>query len=138
MKTLSTLSLGALLTLTAIGSAYAEEPAVLESARANQLIEVQQVTVRDGATTGVLVNRGDTPIENVRLVVQEDYRWPNEFKPGKNDPGSASEFTVAGPIEPRASEAFSISDGPPATPAKGGRFVTQIEVLQFDQVLPPS
>jgi len=137
MKTLSALSLsGILIALPLPAIASASHASVLEPAQAKELIRVQDVTAHDGKTSGVLVNSGSTPVQDVKLIVQYHYRWANEFKPGNHSPGVAHEFTIAGTIPPGGREPFSVASVPPAAPEHGGHFVTDVKVLAFDQLEP--
>ena len=120
------------LPLPAVASPSGARP--LEPAQARELITVQGVTAHDGQTSGVLVNHGSTPIDDVKLVVQYPYRWPDEWKPGKHDPGAARAFTIAGTIPPGGQEPFSVASTAPAAPKAGGHFVTDVKVLEFDQI----
>jgi hypothetical protein len=126
----------ALFALPLPAAAGASRASVLEPSQARELITVQGVTAQNGRTSGVLVNHGNTPIDGVKLVVQYQYRWPDEFKPGKRDPGTAHEFTIPGTIPPGGREPFSVASTAPAAPQRGGHFATDVKVLGFDQLEP--
>ncbi|HTO09849.1 MAG TPA: hypothetical protein VMR86_22550 [Myxococcota bacterium] len=137
MKTLPLLSLsGALLALPLAATASSNPARLLDSAHAKQVIQIEDVTTRDGQTSGTIVNSGKEPIRDVELLVQHQYRWPNEFKPGKRNPGVAHEITIGGTIPPGGREPFTVASAPPATPQKGGSFTTDVKVLAFEQVEP--
>jgi len=134
--------LTATLTFVAFASSAAlaadEATTFVAPRQADALVSVENVTVRDGITSGELVNRAAHPIHDVVLIVQYKYEWPNEFAPGSDSPGRADKFTIRDTVQPGATFQFEAPETQPPLPAKGGRYDTVVRVLSFDETLPPA
>lgn len=107
----------------ATGSGFAPPAAMQQS------IAVEAVRADDSGVEGRVVNRNDEPVTDVRLLVRDSFRWRNEFAPGRDDPGTAEEVVVSGPIAPGASAPFRLDRSRPDR--RDGRFETAVEVLGF-------
>lgn len=119
--------------LVPAGLALASDSATfLNSREAAGVVSVENVTVRDGATVGRLVNHSGGPIRDVEVLVEHRFRWSNEYKPGAASPGSAREFTVAGTVPAGGSLDFQLPSAPAVT-RKPGHFDTVVRVVSFEE-----
>jgi hypothetical protein len=100
-----------------------------ESARR---VEVRDLAFDGTRLSGVLVNRTDEEVSNVRLLVSDRFLWADEMHPGPDDPSRGMAFIVAGPLAPRAAMPFS-QPMPPRPPRADGRFVLEISVMGLAQ-----
>ena len=97
---------------------------------ASRLLEVVDVTESEGAVRGVLVNRSDDTIKDVRLSISHDFLWTNDHNPGPDDPGRATVVTLEQVVPPRGSAPFTVTFEP--LPARrDGHFTTTTQVLGF-------
>ena len=76
-------------------------------------------------------------MNNVKLLVQQTYRWPIEYKPGPVDPGRSAQLVLAETIPPGGRAPFSHDGGPLPFTSDGGSFETRVQVLSFDVVTSP-
>src|SRR5262245_21415880 len=107
----------------------AAEPVVTESGQMAGLVDVEGLE-SDGATvSGMLVNRSRNPLRNLRVGVRDTFLWTNEPRPGSDDPSSATEYAVAGPIPPRGSVPFKLERRQPLPSRPDGTFKTDVSVL---------
>jgi hypothetical protein len=129
-----------LLALVAMGTAEASgaaEPVVLEPEEASKFVTVDEIALEEGRVTGVIVNRRPHPLRDVRLVVENVYRWPSEFRPGEESPNQAEIILVEEEIPAGSRTPFSATLRRPSSPEVGGHFVTQVHILGFSEVLVP-
>ncbi|MGH7894149.1 MAG: hypothetical protein ACREQL_05725 [Candidatus Binatia bacterium] len=99
------------------------------------LVEVRDVRIGAAAVRGVLVNRTDGKLEDVRLLVQDTFSWTDELHPGADSPGRATYAVVHGPIPPRGEVAFEIRRE--ALPDRSeGRFETSVTVVGLTRYEP--
>ena len=95
----------------------------------DRAIAVESVRTENGHVTGTILNRSSTPVNDVTLLIQETYLWPNEFKPRGENPSRALVRRIAGPIAPGQSLAFD--EAIPDTRALGGTFETRVTILGY-------
>jgi hypothetical protein len=91
------------------------------------------VTQGDGSVTGVVVNRSNRTLRDVKLMVAQEWLWNNEFHPGTDDPGRATGFTVPGDIPPGGQVRFS-TPADPLPRRSDGYFRTHVDVVGVTQV----
>jgi hypothetical protein len=128
------LMLGALLS-TLIRPAYGSPvpAAVLTHAEASQEIAIQDLSVRDGAVSGTVVNKSAATLHDVELRIKQVWLWKNERHPGADSPGRTLPFTLRQDIAPHASASFAFQT-PPLDQRSDGRFVTTVDVSSFTEV----
>ena len=113
------------------------ETDVLQPRAAEAVVALMDVSTAGGVVSGALENHGSLPVKDVKLLVQQSYRWPNERKPGAVDPGRSAQLVVADTIPPGGRATFKNDGGPLPKTADGGSFETTVQVLSFDVVTPP-
>jgi hypothetical protein len=57
--------------------------------RADEVIFLRNVAVKNGEVSGELVNNSPHAVRDVELQILYSWRWKDEFRPGKDDPGRA-------------------------------------------------
>jgi len=102
-------------------------------------VAVRDVSSGPDGVTGVLVNRTDTTVRNVQLLVRHSWVWNNERHPGEDSPGESYYTTVPNDIPPGGSVRFTYR--PPGgvdSNETGGHFATDVQVTGFTQVTYPA
>ena len=66
--------------------ARAEKTTVLDESRFDHAVAVHDVEVTEGQVHGVVENRTEHRVRDVQLLIRRDYRWPNEYRPGDDNP----------------------------------------------------
>ena len=56
---------------------------------ADDVIFLRNVAVKNGEVSGELVNNSPHAVRAVELQILYSWRWKDEFRPGKDDPGRA-------------------------------------------------
>src|SRR5439155_500144 len=67
---------------------------VVPSERVAESVALRDVRVEGDVVSGVLTNRSDKVLRDVQLLIQYDWLWKNEFRPGEDNPGRAVYHTV--------------------------------------------
>jgi hypothetical protein len=98
---------------------------------ADAVVALKDVSVNGSAVSGAIENQGALPVKDVRLLIQHRYRWPNEYKPGVENPGRAEETVISETIPPGGRATFAHDAGPLQAPRDGGSFETSVTVMSF-------
>lgn len=89
---------------------------------------------RTGTTvTGWVENRTNHEVRDLRLVVQQDWRWAREMKPGDDNPGTSDIVRVPEPIPPGGRVKFRYDMPQPLPERTDGHFETNVKVLSFSE-----
>jgi len=107
---------------------------VLSTGQTSHAIALRNVVSQNGAVKGQIVNKGLLPVENVRLLIRQNWLWQNERNPGQDNPGRARYHTVRGKIRPGATLSFSYQPDPPLPSRTDGRFETLVDVVGFTEL----
>lgn len=88
----------------------------------------------DGSTvTGWVDNQTGHEVRDVRLMVEQDFRWTNEMKPGDDNPGKSDTVRVPQPIPAGGSIQFRYDMPAPLPQRNDGHFETAVKVLSFSE-----
>ncbi len=101
-----------------------------------QTVAVRNVTSQDGVVSGEIVNHTSQLLRDVELLVRHVWHWKNEFRPGNDNPGMASYYTVAEEIPPGGSVPFTYMELSPLPSRADGQFETMVSVAGFTEVIP--
>ena len=108
---------------------------LLSSEDADRIVSLRNVTTdKDGAVSGEVVNHSKQMLRDVRLQILYSWRWNNEFRPGKDDPGMAAYPTIDQEIRPGGSARFSHAPSTPLPARADGYFETSVKVVGFTEV----
>jgi len=104
------------------------------------LVELENVNFAksDQEISGIVHNRGDQELRDVRLLIRYSYQWPNEYKPGDASPSRAVFYTVPGAIPPGGRLEFRYRPAPGDLPPTPAEFDTRVEVVGFLEVGRPA
>ena len=95
-------------------------------------VEIRNVRYDAGTVAGELANHTADEVRNVRVLMTDTFLWTDERHPGPDDPSRGRAVTVAGPIAPGATLAFSESLGP-RPDRHDGHFVLRVTLLGLAQ-----
>lgn len=99
----------------------------------SQVASVDDVRVVGDKVTGRITNRTGDELRDVRLLIEEPFRWNDEFHPGEDNPGRATAAVLPKAIPPRGSVQFEL-DLPPRPPRQDGTFDTAVTVVSLTRV----
>jgi hypothetical protein len=104
------------------------------------LVELEGVKFlkTDQEISGIVHNRGDQELRDVRLLIRYSYQWPNEYKPGDASPSRAVFYTVPGAIPPGGRVEFRYRPTPGDLPPTPAAFDARVEVVGFLEVGRPA
>ena len=111
----------------AVGLTHAARVAAQEQVA--QIAHLTDVRADDDTVRGRVVNRTGDTLRDVRLRVSDVFLRRHESKLDADDPSSSYEFTLPGPIPPKASMSFDIPRVDPLPRRADGRFDTEVTVV---------
>jgi hypothetical protein len=101
------------------------------------VLAIEKLSAQDGGVVaGEIHNRSPHMIREVQLFIRYTWFWDEEFKPGKDDPGTSIYYTLAKGIPPAGRLPFTYSPSPPLPKASGGRFETTVAIAGYAEVIP--
>ena len=100
----------------------------------SKIVAVRDVTTRDGVVHGVLVNRSNKTLRDVRLLIRHTWLWKNEKKPGEDSPGRVDYYTVRSELPPGGTVELTYRPQPPLPDRDDGRFETSVEVVGWTEI----
>ncbi len=95
----------------------------------DDVVHVEGVRTEGEAVQGRVVNETGDQLENVRLMVSDQFLWRNERHPGPESPSEMHAVTLPGPIPPHGSATFSFRRPSPLPERHDGQFVTDVEAV---------
>ncbi len=111
-------------------------PATLLSVdKAAEIVAVRNVTIKDGAVSGELVNNSRRPLRDVQLLIRYTWHWKNEFRPKDDSPGEAVFYTVEKEIPAGGTAAFTYRPSSPLPSRPDGQFETTVSVAGFTEII---
>lgn len=87
-----------------------------------------------GTVTGTIINRTDTMLRDVRLLVRYDWRWKDERNPGDDSPGRSGYFMVPGDVPALGTLRFTYNPTTPLPVRDDGHFSPSVEISRYTQV----
>ena len=101
-----------------------------------RIVALQQVAVQDGVVTGAIRNNTSHLVRDVQLLIRYTWLWDDEFKPGKNDPGTSTYHVVTEAIPAGATSKFMYQPSPPLAKMAGGHFDITVKIAGFTEIIP--
>ena len=117
-----------------IGALCAAVPAFATETQITSLddvVAIENVRSTDGEVTGTIANKTGDQLENIRLLVSDQFLWRNERHPGPDSPSNAYALTVPGPIPPRGSVRFRFERAASLPDRPDGRFDTEVSAIEL-------
>ena len=112
----------------AIALAAAEEPQIT---KLDTVVAVEGIHSNPALVLGRVVNQTDDQIEQVRLLVTDQFLWRNERHPGSESPAEAYVITVPGPIPPHDAATFTFERPSPLPERRDGEFSTEVSAVEL-------
>ena len=134
-KQLCTLSIAVLALILCQPVIFAQERIASNEVAAN-VVEIRNVVLNKDAISGEIVNKSPYPLRNVELLLQYHWLWTNETKPGAISPGRSVYVPVNQEIRPSERATFSYTPDPPLPLRADGRYMPEISLAGFSQVVP--
>jgi hypothetical protein len=123
--------------VTLVVQPYAALSATLASQeQASNVVSIRNVTVKDGAVSGEIVNKSSRTIRDVQLLIRYTWLWNNEMRPGQDELSDAVYHTVEGEIAPGASKPFTYRPASPMPARPDGHFEVSASVAGFTEIIP--
>jgi hypothetical protein len=130
------LLIGSVLLAETKGHAATAAPVTLVAPeKAAQVVTLRNVTVKNGEVSGEVVNNSKNPIRDVELQILYSWRWKDEFRPGKDDPGMAVYHVIDKETPPGQSMRFTYKPPKPLPSRNDGHFEISVSVAGFAQVV---
>ena len=124
-----------LLLLATLLSHSAGSQTVRERSEIAPVLAIEKLSVQDGVVAGEILNRSPHMIREVQLFIRYTWLWDEEFKPGKDDPGTSVYYTLPKEIPSGGRLPFTYSPSPPLPKASGGRFETTVAIAGYAEVI---
>ncbi len=128
--------IGVALMMMSIQPALTAADIVGSAEQVTQTVAVRNVTSQDGVVSGEIVNHTSKLLRDVELLVRHVWHWKNEFRPGSDNPGMASYYTVVKEIPPGGSVPFTYTQLSPQPSRADGQFETMVSVAGLTEVIP--
>jgi len=109
---------------------------VRERSEIASILAIEKLSVQDGVVAGEIHNRSPHMVRDVQLLIRYTWLWDEEFKPGKDDPGTSIYYALPKEIPPGGRLQFTYSPSPPLPKASAGRFETTVAVAGYSEVIP--
>lgn len=90
------------------------------------IVSIENVQSTGDEVRARVVNETDDQLENVRLLVTDDFLWRNERNPGAESPSDAHAVVVPGPIPPHGSTTVTFRRPEPLPDRRDGEFKTEV------------
>lgn len=96
-------------------------------------LEVRDVRSSDTEVTGWVVNHTGKEVRDVRLMVDQQWRWARERQPGDDNPGRGTVVRVEQPIPANGRVQFRYELPQPLPRRDDGHFETAVHVMSFSE-----
>ena len=109
---------------------------VRDRADAPRILTVENVTFNDGEVSGEVANKSPNTVRDVQLLIRNTWLWNKEFKPGKNDPGTSTYYTLPKEVPPGGRVSFTFKPSSPLPKMAGGHFDRSVAVAGYTEIIP--
>jgi hypothetical protein len=96
-------------------------------------LAVRDVRTDGNSVSGWVVNQTSNEVRDVRLMVEQQFRWTREMQPGEDNPGSGTIVRVPEPIPAGGKVQFRYDMPTPLPQRSDGHFETAVRVLSFSE-----
>jgi len=95
----------------------------------DRVFTIESVQSEAGRVSGVIRNHSSQSVSDIRLLIQQTYRWPNERKPTGENPSRAVVRVIAGPIP--AGDFVRFNEVVPTPQVAHGSFEAHAQILDY-------
>ena len=117
-------------------SASASAQTVISAKQSGENIEIRNLSFNDNVVSGEIVNHSRYEVRNVELLIQRIWHWKNEFRPGSDELGTASYYTVETRIPAGAAVPFRYRQPVASTARTDGQYETMVSLAGFSEIVP--
>jgi hypothetical protein len=104
---------------------------------AGRVASLRNVTsTPEGEVSGEIVNNSNQTVRDVQLQILYSWRWKNETRPGKDDPGTVSYHSLNQEIPPGKTTRFIYKPSPPLPARTDGQFDVTVKIVGFAEIFP--
>lgn len=108
---------------------------LLTAEKASQVLALENLTIKEGAVSGDLLNKSGRVIRDVQLQIRYSWRWKNEYRPKEDNLGDTVIYTVEKEISPGGKVSFSYRPASPLPSRPDGYFETTVAVAGFTEII---
>jgi hypothetical protein len=119
------------------GSQKGPGPALRTPEDADRVASLRNVTsTPEGEVSGEIANNSNHTVRDVRLQILYSWRWKNETRPGKDDPGTVNYHSLNQEIPPGKTTRFNYKPSPPLPSRTDGQFDITVKIIGFEEIFP--
>lgn len=108
--------------------------ALYGSGELGSILSIEELKLDGDQVTGLLVNRSDKTLRDVRLQIIFSWLWKNERHPGPNDPSFVVTEIPNGEVPPHGTLPFHYAYPSVVTSRTDGQFMMDARVLGYSAV----
>lgn len=116
------------------GLSMAQQAVTRDQAAA--MVDIQNLRIEADGIAGEIVNLSPHPVRDIQLLIRHAWTWQNEFRPGTDDPGTATVHTLESEVQPGDKAVFTHRFATPIAVRSGGAFETVVSVAGFTSIIP--
>jgi hypothetical protein len=119
------------------GSQKGPGPALRTPEDADRVASLRNVTsTPEGEVSGEIVNNSNHAVRDVQLQILYSWRWKNETRPGKDDPGTVNYHSLNQEIPAGKTTRFNYKPAPPLPSRTDGQFDVTVKIIGFAEIIP--
>jgi flagellar biosynthesis GTPase FlhF len=112
-------------------------PALRTPEEADRVASLRNVTsTPEGEVSGEIANNSTHTVRDVQLQILYSWRWKNETRPGKDDPGTVNYHSLNQEIPAGKTARFNYKPSPPLPPRTDGQFDVTVKIIGFAEIIP--
>ena len=123
-------SLASLLLLSGVPALAADAQRIVPEPQIER-VAIEQVQMDDGTVRGVVTNRGDARVEDLKLRVTYQWRWRDEFNPGVDGPGFSDTLQLDDALAPGEQREFTYTPSSGLPSRDDGQFAPAVSIVSF-------
>lgn len=109
---------------------------VRDRAETKSILTVENTSFNEDGVSGEVVNHSPHTVRDVQLFIRNTWLWNRETKPGKNDPGTSTYYTLPKEIAPGGRLPFTFKPSSPLRKMTGGHFDHSVAIAGYTEVIP--
>jgi hypothetical protein len=112
-------------------------PSLRTPEEADRVASLRNVTsTPEGEVSGEIVNNSKHAVQDVQLQILYSWRWRNETRPGKDDPGTVNYHSLNQEIPAGKTTRFNYKPSPPLPSRTDGQFDVTVKIIGFAEIIP--
>jgi hypothetical protein len=120
---------------TAVFACGALAASVVTSEEVGGVAALQNLSEQGGVVSGTVVNKSDTPLKDVHILIQYAWLWKDERHPGSDDPSFADLYVLPGEVPTGQSVPFTYRPPSPLPPRSDGSFKIEVKIAGLTKVI---